>query len=192
MKIREQLIESCIKEDRKAQEELYKLCFASLISICYRFSNNKDDAAILLNAAFFKVLKNLEKQNPDIPFMAWASRITVNHCISEYRKNNTRTKHVTTLDEDGIAKFGDVDELDVNKKDISPETMKKVRTEILNLPPTTQEVFQLYIFQNCTHKEVADLLEIKEGTSKWHLNNARKILRSVLSETRKLMSSIAL
>lgn len=192
MKIREQLIESCIKEDRKAQEELYKLCFAPLISICYRFSNSKDDAAILLNEAFFKILNNLEKQNPEIPFKAWATRITVNHCISEYRKNNTRSNYITTVDEDGIEKFGELDKPDVDEKDISRETMKKVRSEILNLPPTTQEVFQLFVFQNCTHKDVADLLEIKEGTSKWHLNNASKILRSVLSETRKLMSSIAL
>lgn len=191
MEIKKQLLKACIEEDRKAQEELYKLCFSPLISICFRFSNNKDDASILLNEAFFKILKNLEKQNPDVPFMAWATRITVNHCVNEYRKNNTRAKHVTTVDS-RIEEFGEQDDTSFNEKEISPETMKKVRKEILNLPTTTQEVFQLYVFQHCSHKEVAELLEMKEGTSKWHLNNARKILRSVLSETRKLMSSIAL
>ena len=61
-----QLIEACKKGDRKAQEELYKQCFSPLISICFRFANNKDDPAILLNEAFFKILQNIEKQNPTV------------------------------------------------------------------------------------------------------------------------------
>ena len=66
-----------------------------------------------------------------------------------------------------------------------------MRAEILKLPPTTQEVFQLYVFQDCTHIEIAELLRIKEGTSKWHLFNARNMLREVLGDSVKTLISMA-
>ncbi|MBD78622.1 MAG: hypothetical protein CL840_06870 [Crocinitomicaceae bacterium] len=192
MEVDRKLIEACIKGDRKAQHKLYKDCFAQLLSICYRFANNKDDACILLNGAFFKVLNNLHKQNEEIPFMSWAIRITVNHCISEYRKENTRKKHLTPVDPEDLEHHAELRVLDEGEKEYNPEVLKRVQEEVLNLPPTTQEVFQLYVFQGFTHNEVAQQLDMKEGTSKWHLNNARKILKSVLSSSLKLMSSIVL
>lgn len=187
-----QLIEACIKGDRKAQEELYKFCFSPLISICFRFANSKDDAAALLNEAFFKILQNAEKQNPEVPFMAWARRITVNHCINEYRKDQTRKKHIEVAEDDvldlhGVAEF----ELD-DDGNYSAETLEIVRKEILNLPPTTQEVFQLFILEGLSHQEIANSLGMKEGTSKWHVNNARKILKDVLKGTLNKISSLVL
>ena len=155
MNVDRSLIESCIKGDRKAQNELYKVCFGQLITVCYRFTNNKDDAANLLNEAFFRILENLHKQNKDLPFMAWASKVTLNNCISEYRKDTTRKKHMNLVSfEDNERQiefrlFEDIED------EYDPIVLKKVRTEILKLPPTTQEGFsiiclsKLYASRNC-------------------------------------------
>lgn len=193
MQFDRELIKACSDGDRKAQEELYKKCFAPLLSICYRFANNKDDAVILLNEAFYKILTNIEKQNPDIPFFAWAKRITVNYCIDEYKKANNKKKVV--------AEAEDADELE-NKANLTideeeterypPDLLAKAKEEILNLPATTQEVFQLFALEGYSHREIADIMGIKEGTSKWHVNNARKMLKAVLKRSMKVMSTLVL
>lgn len=187
-----QLIEACKKGDRKAQEELYKQCFSPLISICHRFSNNKDDAAILLNESFFKILQNIDKQNPDIPFMAWARRITVNYCINEYRKDKTRHKYIENTDDYSLEKHSKPTTTNEENEDYSAEVLELVKQEILNLPSTTQEVFQLFILEGLSHQEIASSMGMKEGTSKWHVNNARKILKEVLKGTLKIISSLVL
>lgn len=192
MKIDRKLIEACAKEDRKAQHELYKLCFSPLLSICYRFSNNKDDASILLNEAFYKILQNIDKQNPDIPFFAWAKRITVNYCINEYRKNNTRKKYVANAEHDELDQAV-VYQIEVDEdQNYSERDLERVKQEILNLPPTTQEVFQLFILDGYSHQEIGELLDMKEGTSKWHVNNARKKLKAIFKDTLNILSGIAL
>ena len=187
-----QLIKVCKKGDRKAQEELYKQCFSPLINICYRFANNKDDAAILLNESFFRILQNIEKQNSNIPFMAWARRITVNYCINEYRKDKTRKKYVEVTDDETLSRYSDTEiELD-DSGEYSSEILEIVKKEVYNLPSTTQEVFQLFILDGLSHKEIADSLGMQEGTSKWHVNNARKKLKEVLKGTLKIISSLVL
>ena len=191
MDVDRSLIESCIEGDRRAQNELYEACFAQLITVCYRFANNKDDAAVLMNLAFFRILENLHKLKKDVPFMAWAIRLTVNNCISEYRKDVTRKKHISPVSFEENERHIELRLLEDKEEEYDPLVLKRVRAEILKLPPTTQEVFQLYVFQDCTHIEIAELLRIKEGTSKWHLFNARNMLREVLGDSVKTLISMA-
>ncbi len=191
MDVDRSLIESCIEGDRRAQNELYGACFAQLITVCYRFANNKDDAAVLMNLAFFRILENLHKLKKDVPFMAWAIRLTVNNCISEYRKDVTRKKHISPVSFEENERHIELRLLEDKEEEYDPIVLKRVRAEILKLPPTTQEVFQLYVFQDCTHIEIAELLRIKEGTSKWHLFNARNMLREVLGDSVKTLISMA-
>ncbi|MCB0480313.1 MAG: RNA polymerase sigma factor [Flavobacteriales bacterium] len=186
-------IEACSKGDRKAQERLYKQLFAPLLSICFRFANNKDDAVILLNESFYRILKNLEKQNPDVPLFGWAKRITINHCIDQYKKETTRKKYVENVDFDKLEQSADLSIGDDDEADeLTPELLQKVKEEILHLPKTTQEVFQLFVLEGCSHKEIAELMDIKEGTSKWHVNNARTLLKAMVKGSIKIISSIAL
>src|SRR5690606_21652607 len=85
-----ELIKSCIKEDRKAQSELYRLCYSIMLSVCLRYERNKEEAEFMLNLAFFKILQNLKNYQTSIPFEAWIRRITINTVIDEYRKNKRR------------------------------------------------------------------------------------------------------
>ena len=123
--------------------------------------------------------------------MAWAIRLTVNNCISEYRKDVTRKKHISPVSFEENERHIELRLLEDKEEEYDPLVLKRVRAEILKLPPTTQEVFQLYVFQDCTHIEIAELLRIKEGTSKWHLFNARNMLREVLGDSVKTLISMA-
>ncbi len=81
MNIQPTLIASCIKRDRKAEYELYKSTYSYLMSICLRYTKDKDMASETLNIGFMKILKNLEKYNLDIPFKVWIRKIMVNTLI---------------------------------------------------------------------------------------------------------------
>ena len=113
-------------------------------------------------------------------------------CINEYRKDKTRKKYVEVTDDETLSRYSDTEiELD-DSGEYSSEILEIVKKEIHNLPNTTQEVFQLFILDGLSHKEIADSLGMQEGTSKWHVNNARKKLKEVLKGTLKIISSLVL
>ena len=87
MKVDAKLITSCIKKDRRAQSELYELCYVFLMGIGLRYKNNREDAAALVNGCFLKVLTKLEKYKESIPFELWIRRIMINCIIDEFRSN---------------------------------------------------------------------------------------------------------
>jgi RNA polymerase sigma factor (sigma-70 family) len=175
MNIQPQLIAQCIKHDRKAEYELYKLSYSYLMSICMRYSRDKDSASEALNMGYMKILKNLETYNPAIPFKAWIRRIMVNTLIDEYRKNKREREKVTYVEEYfESANFSDVNDA------LSKINCKQIFAEINKLPEATKKVFNLFIIDGYSHKEVADMLGISEGTSKWHLNAARQKLKDYI------------
>jgi RNA polymerase sigma-70 factor (ECF subfamily) len=87
MNIQPQLIALCIKQDRKAEYELYRLSYSYLMSICMRYARDKDTASEILNMGYLKILKSLRTYKPEVPFKAWVRRIMINTLIDEYRKN---------------------------------------------------------------------------------------------------------
>ena len=175
MNIQPQLIALCIKQDRKAEYELYKLSYSYLMSICMRYSRDKDSASEALNAGYLKILKNLESYRPEIPFKAWIRRIMVNTLIDEYRKNKREREKVTYVEEYfESANFSDVNEA------LSKINCKQIFEEIGKLPEATKKVFNLFIIDGYSHKEIGEMLDISEGTSKWHLNSARQRLKTYI------------
>lgn len=181
MTISNELIEACKREERKAQYELYKLCYGILMAVCFRYEKNKDDAEFLLNKAFYKILKNLDSYQPQVPFEAWIRRITINTAIDEYRKSQ-RSK-VDYVEEP--MQVASLSEMDYNTADQQFDADQLIAL-IQRLPPISQKVFNLYIIDNYNHKEIADQLGMSEGTSKWHLSSARKKLQEMM---RKLMDN---
>ncbi|MGB0402461.1 MAG: RNA polymerase sigma factor [Salibacteraceae bacterium] len=191
MKAPKKILKACLKNDRLAQQELYKLCYGSLLSICMRYKHNKEDGVAILNDAFLKILTKLKTKGEDTPFEPWAKRITINCCINDYRKYKNKPALVTFEDEsmlDILLKIDD-DEIDEHDVGISVESLRKILAE---LPNSSQEVFQLYILEGFNHAEIGGIMGISEGTSKWHLNNARKILRQKLLEKFNISRKVAL
>jgi RNA polymerase sigma factor (sigma-70 family) len=175
MDIQPHLIAQCIKQDRKAEYELYKQSYSYLMTICMRYSRDKDSASEMLNAGYLKILKNLASYKPEIPFKAWIRRIMVNTLIDEYRKNKRERQKITYVEE----YYDNADFSEVNEA-LSKINYNQLLQEITKLPEATRKVFNLFAIDGYSHKEIGIMLEISEGTSKWHLNAARQKLKEYI------------
>ncbi len=177
--ISQELLKLCQKDDRKAIHTLYEYCFRVFMPVCFRYHNNEEDARSSLNLGFMKILKGLENVEDDVNFPAWSKRIIVNTLIDEYRKKRNYTSRVTSketereLDVEGSAETNEAE------SNFGYESLLKL---IKELPDVSQKVFNLYVIEGYNHKEIGDLLGISEGTSKWHLSTARKVLREKLEK----------
>jgi len=172
------LIDLCRKNDRKAQEKLYEWCYVKLMPMCARYHRNEEDARHVLNIGFVKICKNLDKLKEDAPFEAWAKRIIKNTIIDEFRKTKNYVKLIETKEFDR--------ELEVKAPKIENSVWSKLETDLLmgmlrKLPDVSRQVFNLYVIDGYSHKEIGSLLSISDGTSKWHLSNARKKLQLMVS-----------
>jgi RNA polymerase sigma factor (sigma-70 family) len=175
MDIQPQLIALCIKQDRKAEYELYKKCYSYLMNICTRYSKDKDSASEALNAGYLKILKNLASYKPEIPFRVWIRRIMINTLIDEYRKNKREREKISYVEQ----YYDNSDFSEVNEA-MSRINCSDLLEEINRLPLATKKVFNLFAIDGYSHKEIGEMLEISEGTSKWHLNSARQKLKEYI------------
>ncbi|PCI98855.1 MAG: RNA polymerase subunit sigma-24 [Flavobacteriales bacterium] len=174
LEISTQLIKKVEKKERKAQIELYRLCFNDLMSIASRYNKNEEDSALLVNNCFLKIIDNLNKYNSSKPFQAWIRRIAINEVIDDYRKNKKRKEL-----------FVDTENIESNEGQSFSEIDHKIEAEELNnmlfeLPKATRTVFSLIAIDGYSHKEIAKQLNISLETSKWHMKEARKRLKIML------------
>ena len=168
------LIEGCKINDPKAQEQLYRCYYKSMINLCLRYSKNEQDAMDVLNAAFLKVFRNIQQYNSAKGILyTWIRTIVINTCID---KMQLQRQQIITgelkQDEDVF-----VDPEALIKADVA-SILQLVRM----LPPATKAVFNLYSIEGYGHKEIGKMLKITEGTSKWHLSEARKKLQQLLKQ----------
>lgn len=177
MDIQPELINNCLKGDRKAEYELYKVTYSYLMSICVRYTRQQDRAKEVLNIGFYKILKNLDKYDLNAPFKPWARKVMINTLINEFKKQKIHYGNMVYVD----TYFDNEAYSDMNEA-ITKSNAQEIYDFISKLPPASQQVFNLYFIDGYKHREIADLLSISEGTSKWHLNNAREMLKQMLLE----------
>jgi RNA polymerase sigma factor (sigma-70 family) len=174
------IITACKKGDRKAQERLYKNYYRAMMTICLRYTKNDEDAIEVLNNGFLKVFKNIQRyDSSQAGLYTWIRTIVINSCL-DFIKQKQRLEKVNELSEN----------VEVH---IAPEAIEKIKTTellqlIRRLAPATGAVFNLYVIEGYNHKEIAPLLNISEGTSKWHLSDARKNLQQLISEPKVKIS----
>lgn len=175
MDIQQELIEACIKGERRAEYELYKKTFSYLMSVCLRYTRNEERAKELQNMGFFRIISNLKKYNPEIPFKPWMRRVMINVLINEYKKEKVHYENVEYVDE-----YNESEQYAHINEALPKLDAQKLYDFIARLPPASQQVFNLYFIDGYKHREISELLGISEGTSKWHLNWAREKLREML------------
>jgi RNA polymerase sigma-70 factor (ECF subfamily) len=170
-----EILDSCIKNDRKAQEYLYKKFHGALWSICMRYITNKEEALEVLNDGYLKIFQNIKKFNENLSTLyTWMSRIMINTAIDFIRRKKT-------------LKFTPVHELQAENED-TIDDIPDIYTEqqlvhfINQLPQTTKLVFNLYVVEGYTHEEIAGFLDITNSTSRWHVTEAKKRLRDIIKE----------
>jgi len=172
----DRIIAKCIKGDRRSQNELYKRYFPLMSSIALRYVHNESDVLPAINSAFLKVLQNIEKYDKSYAFATWIRNIMVNDIIDEFRKQK---KHIANI---YINDYKDVKEMvDVNlaESNLGENELRKMMSE---LPEVSQKVFNMYAIDGFKHREIGDKLGISEGTSKWHVSNARRKIKTMLED----------
>lgn len=163
-------IHACKKNDRRAQEWLYKHHFRTMISMCMRFARDEDQATTFLNDGFLKVFKHLDSLSDAEKFVPWMKRILYRTICDHLRKKPNKIRYLIAEESHALTKNLAPDQL--NEEDILKLLDK--------IPPASSEVFILYAIQGYNHREIAELQEISIGTSKWHLAEARKKLKELL------------
>jgi RNA polymerase sigma-70 factor (ECF subfamily) len=159
--------------DRRAQLELYQLCYPVLIGITRRYRKNEEEHKTLVNNAFMKIIQNLDKYQ-DIRFFSWIKRIITNEIIDDFRRSknyHTFYQHDATIEgNDGVHPEA---EYELNQAHLNEM--------LLQLSESTRVVFNLFVVDGYSHREIGELLGISEQTSKWHTKVARKKLKELLN-----------
>ena len=170
-----ELIDGCRKQNRQAQELLYRTYADKMYRICLAYSGDRDIAKDLLQESFVKVFKKIDSFNENGSLEGWIRRIVNNTAIDHYRK---ATKIQTTDN------FENVTEKDIES---AAEQLSLLHKEVIlgfikKLPEGARNVFNLFAIEGYSHKEIANRLNISEGTSKSQYNRARSLLKSWIDE----------
>lgn len=171
------ILKASAEGDRKAQYQLYQRVMPYLLKICRRYAKNDEDARDLLSSGFVKLVKSLNNEtmfNDDEHFEAWAKRLQISVCIDEFRKNERYRKTITTVEDE---KLTFLEHSNSENNALSNLGREEIENLVRQLPDVTREVFNLNIVEGFQHNEIAEMLQIPETTSRWHLHKARTIIK---------------
>lgn len=173
------IIEGCLRQDRKYQFKLYERYYGKMMGVCMRYATDRDEADDLVQQGFIKLFNNLKRYEFKGSFDGWIRRMFVNTAIDHIRR---KKRNPLLLGEDAHldlfnkekdqSQFDKVEELDPNL----------VMEAIQKLTPAYKAVFNLYVIEDYSHKEIAEMLGVSLGTSKSNLSKAKQNLRKYLQE----------
>ena len=165
------LIGGCIEGDRKMQYELYQRFSPKMYGVCLRYAANAEEAEDLLQEGFIKVFRKLASFRSEGSFEGWIRRIFVNTAIEQFRRK-TYLQPITEREE------GTIEGKYLSVLDSLAE--RDVIALVQELSPGYRTVFNMYVIEGYTHREIADALGISEGTSKSQLSRAKLILQELV------------
>ena len=172
-----ELIALCIKGDRTACRQLFSLYSGKMMALCYRFSRDKSEAEDMLQEGFVRIFDKLDLYSGQGTLESWMRRVMINNAL-KYKQ-----KHVAKYNYSEIENFH---VYDPNPSIIDELSKEEIMTLIQSLPSGYKTVFNLYVIEGYSHKEIADLLDIGESTSRSQLVKARSLLREKLSNLIRL------
>ena len=168
------LIEGCLANNRKAQEALYRQFYAFAMTIALRYSRDEHDAADIMSLAFVKIFKSIKSFDPEKGSLhAWIKRIVANEGLDHIK---ARSRFSEGVEIETVAEPG------INNTALANMGAEEIMTIIQKLPPATHAVFILYAVEGYNHREISERIGISEGTSKWHLSEARKFLQKQIQQ----------
>jgi RNA polymerase sigma-70 factor (ECF subfamily) len=174
----ELIIKGCIQNERKAQEKLFAMFYGKMLSVCLRYTIDHDSAQEILQDGFIKVFEKIESFDFKGSFEGWLRRIIANTAIDSIRKNKKKPV-LFENDTDFVAEIvnpmeeAEIESFRTLKAEIAMEAINK-------LSPAYKTVFNLYVLEEYTHKEIAEILGISEGTSKSNLAKAKQNLQRII------------
>ena len=168
------LVKSCSRGDRHAQQRLFDLYSPRMYGICRRYVKNTMQAEDVLVMAFTKVFERIDQFKGEGSFEGWIRRITVNEALTALRKSRLMTVETDLEHAESEMHYESLSD------HLEAEDLLRL---IEKLPPGYRIVFNMYAIDGYSHKEIAETLGITENTSKSQLSRARVYLQKMLSET---------
>ena len=168
------LIEQCRQGDTRSQYRLYKLYAKGMYNIAMRMLANKMDAEDVIQEAFVSAFRKIGDYRREATFGAWLRRIVINHCINFMQRKKS---FFESLDDENVEAVDDA----ADRQDLtfSPEV---IHASVKMLPEGSRVILNLYLFEGYKHREIAQMLEISESTSKSQYQRAKKLLKEKLME----------
>ena len=163
-----ELIEACVKGDRLAQRNLYDIFSKRMYVVCLRYTKSQQEAEDVLQDSFIKVFKNLKGYRGESRLDYWIKRIVVNTALNSQRK---KLYMYPMVDIDAVKNDFD------HSKSLSSFQLEELLNMIKELPAGCQTIFNLFAIEGYSHKEIAGMLKVSEGTSKSQFSRARKYYR---------------
>lgn len=164
-------IKACISNEEWAQKKLYEDNYSIMYPVCLRYATDQEEALDILHEGFIKVFRHISKYTVGTSLKAWIKRIMVNTAIDYYRKRSRRrTEEIDNAR--GLSSGG--------PDAISDMAATEILSALQELSPAYRSVFNLYIIDGFSHKEVAEKLNISESTSRSNLVKARQKLKKIL------------
>ena len=168
----EELIRGCSRNERRAQEAMYKQFYGRMMGVVRRYIDYPEQAEEVLNNGFLRAFQKIEQYTYKGSFEGWLRKI-VFHAVADYVKQHAKyNTQIILVEKDQLI-----------KKDLADNLYyDQLLALIQTLPSSTRNVFNMYVLDGYPHKEIADILGISEGTSKWHLSEGRRILREKIEK----------
>ena len=168
-------VDALTRQERWAQQQVYEEHYSRMMGICMRYAGSRDEASDLLHEAFIKVFQNISRYKAGTALGAWIRTIVVNTCIDYYRRNTRRR----TEDLDSVHTVSN-DDPDV----LSNLTEREILDAVQQLSPAYRAVFNLYVVEGYSHKEIGEALDVTESTSRSNLVKARLKLQEIFANRR--------
>lgn len=175
----QEIIAGCRQKDRAIQEHLYKTYYSVFLKVCARYAKDMQDAEQLLNDGFLKVFTQIDNFKNTGSFEGWIRRIVINTCLDYLRSSSLKEEMVMHVK----AIPAEESNLAVTNDGIERIEFKDMVKMIQSLPAMTRTVFNLSVFDGFNHKEISTQLSISEGTSHWHLHQARNLLQKKIMKS---------
>ncbi len=169
-----EIIKGCQKGNPASQKVLYDLYAPKMYGVCLQYCKDRTEAEDCLQEGFIKVFTNIKKYRFEGSFEGWIRRIMVNTTIESFRKK----KPETSLEDTMLVKL----QSDIIEEKASEISEDEIMDIISELPPKYRIVFNLYVLEGLSHKEIAEALDISEGTSKSNLSRARSWIKDRITE----------
>jgi RNA polymerase sigma-70 factor (ECF subfamily) len=171
------LIDACVRKESWAQKYIYEHYYAPMMNVCLRYAHNEDEAQDILHDGFIKIFRYIYMYQTGTSLQAWMRRIMVNTCIDHYRKEIRRkTENI----EEAFTLY------DVGEDALDKMNAEEILGCLQQLTISYRSVFNLYVIEGYSHKEIGDILGITESTSRSNLVKARTKLKELLVNKHKI------
>lgn len=177
----EAILSGCLQNDAGAQRELYARYSPKMLSVCYRFAHNREDAEDMLQEGFIKVFSQVHTFQNKGAFEGWIRRIMVHTCINHLKKNKKFNESVDIIHANGIQ---------VREESVPSIVQAKQIVECIRLLPVGyRTVLNLYAIEGYSHKEIAGMLDVEESTSRSQYTRAKQMLEDILIKKNIILPS---